>query len=290
MRPTMLIDGNNLLVRAVEATRRAAMHSADGTDTSALVAFTKTLARHMREEQPFRAVVLWDAGHDRRKALYPDYKANRPQHTDEYRHYSRTLACEFLSLAGIPQQRVEGEEADDLIAAHWRTATAPVVILSNDKDLLQLVGCTPTGQTCEQIRLSSWGTPTDRWDLARVASHFGCTPEQLPLAMSLAGDSSDNIPGVRGVGMITAVKHLSAAGWDLEKVEHKGIAEARENGQADIYRQLVDLREATVPVPPVPPLCLTSPGHDKAWRALGEFLSRYQLRDLSGRMLAGDLW
>lgn len=290
MRPTLLIDGNNLLVRAVEATRRAAMNAADGTDTSALVAFTKTLARHLREEQPFRAVVLWDAGYARRLALYPDYKATRPQVTDPYRSHSRALAYEFLTLARIPQQRVEGEEADDLIAAHWRTATAPVVVLSSDKDLLQLVGETPTGQTCEQIRLSSWDTPTDRWDAARVAEHFGCTPAQLPLAMALAGDSSDNIPGVSRIGMKTAVKHLSAAGWDLTAVEHPGIVAAREDGSVAVYRQLVDLRETTLAVPPIPPLSLTTPGPDQDWRALAGFLARYQLKDLERRMIAGDLW
>lgn len=290
MRPTLLIDGNNILVRAVEATRRAAMHAADGTDTSALVAFTKTLARHLREECPFRTVVLWDAGYERRLRLYPAYKATRPQAPDEYRHYSRVMVREFLTLARIPQQHIEGEEADDLIAAHWRTATAPVVILSNDKDLLQMVGLTPTGQACEQIRLSSWDTPTDRWDAARVEQHFGCTPEQLPLVMALAGDASDNIPGVRGIGMKTAVKHLSAAEWDLTAVEHPGIATAREDGSVAVYRQLVDLRETTLAVPSVPPLCLTTPGPDQDWRALAGFLARYQLKDLERRMLAGDLW
>lgn len=289
-RPTLLIDGNNLMVRAVEATRRAAMTSPTGVDTSALVSFTKTLSRHVREEKPFRAVVLWDGGHARRKALFPAYKANRPEGADAYRNHSRTLIREFLDLCGVPQQHVEGEEADDLIASHWRTANSPVVILSNDKDLLQMVGVSPLGQPTVQIRLSSWDTPTDRWDTARVTEHYGCLPAQLPLVMSLAGDTSDNIPGVHRIGMKTAVKHLTAAAWDLEAVTHPGIAAARDDGSIHIYRQLVDLRDGSnVPVATATPFMPTTPGEAR-WTALNDFLNLHGLRDIQRRLIASELW
>jgi DNA polymerase-1 len=293
MRPTLLIDGNNILIRAVEATRRSAMHSDDGTDTSALVVFIKTISRYIREEKPYRVMVIWDSGPDWRKQIYPAYKANRPQHTDEYRSGTRRLVREFLFLARVPWTYYPGYEADDLIGMMWRHATEPVVILSSDKDMLQLVGETPTGHPCTQIRVSSSNTPTDRWDEKKVIEHYGCTPAQRPLVMSLTGDASDGIPGVKGIGDVKALKHLTAAGWDLAAVDHPPIAEARDNGEIAIYRQLVDLRDPpyeTAPDGRISPFMPVTPGPDAAWQALWAFLNRYQLRDIERRLLAGELW
>lgn len=292
MRPTLLIDGNNILIRAVEATRRAAMHSDNGTDTSALVVFIKTISRYIREEKPYRVMVLWDSGPGWRNQLYPAYKANRPQVTDEYRSTTRSLVRDFLVRSRIPQGHLDGFEADDLIAAHWRHAHEPVVILSSDKDLLQLVGPNPKGQPCTQIRVSSANTPTDRWDEQKVIEHHGCTPAQLPLVMSLTGDTSDNIPGVRKIGPKFALKHLTAAGWDLNQVEHPGIAEARDNGEVAVWRQLVDLRDVPYEMIPtgVGPFMPVTPGPDAAWHGLWKLLNDLQLRDVERRLLAGELW
>jgi DNA polymerase-1 len=291
LRPTLLVDGNNLLVRAVEATRHSSMTSPDGIDTSALVSFVATLSRHTRDEQPYRVIVCWDAGYEWRTSLYPDYKANRPTAPDPYRQTSRTLTMEFLDLARVPQVKVDGYEADDVIAAYWRRATAPVTILSNDKDLMQLVGTTPTGQPCTQIRLSSYATATDYWDATRVTEHYGCTPEQLPMVMSLTGDSSDNIPGVKGIGPKFALKHLTAAGWDLNSVTHAGIAEARDTGDVAIYRQLVDLRDGPdLDVPTMSPFMPTTYGPDLEWDELAIFLKRLALKKIERDLYLGQLW
>jgi len=292
MQPTLLIDGNNLLIRAVEATRRSPMHSDDGVDTSALVVFIKTISRYIREEKPYRVMVCWDSGPGWRNEIYPAYKANRPQVTDEYRSTTRRLVTDFLTRSRIPWGRLPGFEADDLIAAYWRDAHEPVVILSSDKDLAQLTGPNPNGHPCTQIRVSSADTPTDRWDESTVRDHYGCTPDQLPLVMSLIGDSADNIPGVRGIGKKFALKHLTAAGWNLDKVEHASIATARDNGEIAVYRQLVDLRDVpyrmiTTGISPFMPV---TPGPDSAWRSLWTFLSQYQLRDIERRLMAGELW
>jgi DNA polymerase-1 len=292
MQPLLLIDGNNLLIRAVEATRRSAMNSDDGTDTSALVVFIKTASRYIREEKPYRVMVFWDSGPDWRKNLYRDYKAQRPQVTDEYRSVTRRLIREFLSLARVPWSYLPGYEADDLIAAHWRYAREPVVILSSDKDFAQLLGQTPTGYPCTQIRISSYNTPTDRWDEQKVCEHYGCTPEQRPLVMSLVGDAADNIPGVKGIGEVKAIKHLSAAGWDLAAVEHPPIAMARDLGEIARWRMLVDLRDVPyemIPTGPGPFMPVT-PGPDAAWQTLWKWLDDLQLRDIQRRLLAGELW
>jgi DNA polymerase-1 len=293
MRPTLLIDGNNILIRAVEATRRSAMHSDDGTDTSALVVFVKTISRYIREEKPYRVMVCWDSGPGWRNNVYPAYKANRPQHTDEYRSITRRLVREFLYLARVHWTYYPGFEADDLIAAYWRFAREPVVILSSDKDMLQLVGPNPNGQPCTQIRVSSADTPTDRWDEAKVIEHHGCTPAQLPVVMSLTGDASDGIPGVRGIGPKFALKHLSATGWNMAAIEHPAISKARDKGEIDIYRQLVDLRDPPYEMAAngiISPFMPVTPGPDAAWRALWKFLNELQLRDIERRLLAGELW
>lgn len=102
-RPTLLIDGNNILIRAVEATRRSAMHADDGRDTSALVVFVKTISRYIRTYQPYRVSVLWDQTSSTvpnwRNRLYPAYKANRPTAPDTYRRDSRFFVREFLDRA-----------------------------------------------------------------------------------------------------------------------------------------------------------------------------------------------
>jgi DNA polymerase-1 len=296
MQPTLLIDGNNILIRAVEATRRSAMHSDDGTDTSALVVFVKTISRYIRQYQPYRVMVLWDqASRDVpnwRTLIYPEYKANRPTAPDAYRRDSRYLVREFLLLCGIPQHAIMGMEADDLIGAYWRKEFGDVIILSNDKDLAQLIGPTPLGGFCRQVRVSSADTPTDVWGPEHVENTFGCTPSQLPLVLALAGDASDNIPGVPKIGRKFAVKHLSAAGWDLDKVEHQGIQEHRE--QVGLYLQLVNLRSpwenSITHLPTIPLFMPTQPGPDGYWRALWGFLDDLQLRQFQRQLMAGELW
>ncbi|MFE0490185.1 5'-3' exonuclease [Streptomyces griseoaurantiacus] len=294
--PTLLIDGNNILIRAVEATRRSAMHSDDGTDTSALVVFVKTLSRYIRQYQPYRVSVLWDQTStdvpNWRNRLYPPYKANRPTAPDDYRRDSRFLAREFLDRAGIHQHAILGMEADDLIGAYWRRETGPLAILSNDKDLLQLVGETPLGGDCHQVRVSSSDTPTDVWHHEDVEARYGCYPKNLPWVLALAGDASDNIPGVPKIGPKFAVKHMGAAGWDIHKVEHPGIRAHIE--EAHLFYQLVNLRNpwenSSSDLPTIPLFRPTSPGPDDAWLKLWTFLESFQLRQFQRQLLAGELW
>ncbi len=293
MQPTtMLIDGNNLLIRAVEATRRSAMHSDDGTDTSALVVFVKTISRYIRQYHPYRVSVLWDSSPSWRAAVYPPYKANRLTSPDPYRRDSRLLVREFLTAARIHQHATPRMEADDLIGAYWRHETGKVVILSSDKDLLQLVGPTPRGGFCHQVRVSSADTPTDFWYPEKVEEHYGCLPEQLPWVLALAGDPSDNIPGIPKIGPKFAVKHMSAADWNIDNVAHPGI-QAR-LAEAHLFYRLVDLRipwnHSPVDLPGIPPFLPVRPGPDDAWRTLWKFLDGLQLRQFQQQLMAGELW
>ena len=281
----LLVDGDNLLVRAAEATRSRNLADQDGIPTAALVGFAMTLGRHIRDLQPYRVAVCWDAGHTQRSALYPPYKANRHA-TDDYRTRARHLAVEFLRLTLVHQVRAEGEEADDLIAAHWATADEPVVILSADKDLLQLIGPTPTGWPCTQLRPATGGA--QHWDTDRVQAEYGCSPQQLPSLMALIGDRADNIPGVPTFGPVRAAKHLQAAQWDLEAIDHPQAVAHR--AQTSINLALIDLRTPrALNLPQIPAFWPLGP-HEGPWAPLAEFLRLHQLADLTYRLAFGRLW
>lgn len=311
--PFLLVDGNNLLMRAFFATQRSGM-AADGIPTGPLLVFVNTLSRHIREEKPAYVAVAWDGGRStERTALSPEYKANRAASPveetveglvealqeasfTEAKTSSFALAKEFLSLANVYQGVLPGYEADDLIAAWWRgtidprppVSTQPVRILSSDKDFLQLVGRTPMGAHTELIRLSSSDTPTDRWTHDRVVEELGYQPANWPLITALTGDKSDNVIGVPGIGPKRALKLLEDWKWDLEAV--LGTPKVREHAeQVRTNLKLVDLRNGDLVLPRPPRFRPTTPD-DALHEPLTSFLDRYRLSSVSGRYLSGTLW
>jgi DNA polymerase-1 len=299
----MLVDGDNILVRAVKAVEygRSHMTAADGTETGPLLIFINSLSRYVSEARPDRLIVCWDSGPCHwRRALFPAYKASRSYgaYGDEdegadLKTVSRRLAREYLSWAGIQQTARPGWEADDLIGAYWRRHHQDrydrVTILSNDKDFMQLLDA-PT----RQVRVSSADTPTDVWDADRVAAERDCLPEQLPSIMALTGDASDGVPGVRGIGPKTAVKLLKQADWDLDLIDNPKVA--LERSEVRTYRRLVDLRTPPVDhngvelaVAPVSPFRPTLPG-DVMYVHLTGFLERLGMNSVVERVQQLTLW
>lgn len=285
----LLVDGDNLLVRAVMATQGKPM-TAGEVETGPLVVFVNTLSRYVREIQPTRMVVCWDHGPCHwRLALHPGYKANRPEHTEEdttRRGSARKLAREFLSLAGIHHTDRLGYEADDLIAAYWhRHPKETKFILSSDKDLLQLVD-----EHTKQIRVSSADTPTDVWDVSRVFEKYGTCREGLTMAMALIGDVSDGIPGVHGIGPKTAVKLLDKAGWDFASIQDPRVAKDLENVWT--WYQLVDLCVLTENRPVVPDVPLFRPTSvvTAGYEDIVRFLETYGINSILKRLQQGSLW
>ncbi len=281
----LLVDANNLFARAWHATRNEAMTAGDES-TAALVVFTNILLRHIREEDPDRVAVCWDGGGSRyRSALLPTYKGNRRTATSMRSSRERLLVKEFLSLAGVFHTERPGVEADDLIARYWHDAEEDVVIVSEDKDFLQLVGSLPnhTGY-CRVLRSTG-----ERWGVKEVREAYGVPPGWLPAWMALVGDTSDNIPGVPGIGPVKATQLVVEAQGDLEAIDDEKV---RENlPQARLCRVLVNLRlplpGLEVPYPPgFRPTGMNSPVHD----ALIEFLTRYELKQLLARAMTGTLW
>ena len=287
---TLLFDGNNLAMRSIHAMARSGL-SADGVHTGPLYVFINSLTRHIREEDPDSVVVCWDSGvSDFRTQIDPGYKAHRKQATPEQDAEKRShfgLMKEFLSLANIHQVERPGFEADDLIAyyaAEQRKARRYTVILSSDHDFLQLLD-----DMTSQVRFSSSDTPTDRWTAERVEGEHGCTPEQFGLAMALAGDPGDGVPGVPGFGMKTALKHLRVADFDLDSIEHPKVLEHRE--QIDRARLLTDLRtpHASIELPPLPEFHPTRPG-DALYEEYIRFLTRYRMQKIKDRVFNHTLW
>lgn len=291
MGTAMIVDGQNLLMRAIFASKGSNM-SSGGTLTGPLLIFINSLAKHVQQERPERLVVTWDGGTSQaRRDRLPSYKASRkvvPEEEAEDRDSSHGLVRRFLALAGASQILLRGVEADDLIAGAWATMAEPeigkIVILSSDKDFLQLVGVNPHGIETELVRLSSAGTPTDRWDARRVIDAHGYRPEQWPLMTALTGDVSDGVPGLRGVGPVKALKLLEAHRWRLDLLPVP--VEDRETAQACF--DVVNLRGITMPVG-VPPWRPTRQD-SMLWPDLIEFLSSLELMSVKDRLQAGELW
>jgi DNA polymerase-1 len=291
--PTLIVDGTNLLVRSEHAAVHAGLSIEDAgeeVNTGAIHLFAFTLAKYTKSVNPARMIVCWDGGRSWfRTNLYPEYKSGRKGgHGDDIGSVRR-LAREFLTVANIHHIEVEGWEADDIVAAHWRRHRHDeVVILSGDKDFLQLVG-----NGTIQIRPQQGKPISDEiWDEQRVISEIGCKPSDLTKVMALAGDLGDDVPGIQGIGNKTAIKMLEKYGWSLPALLQSD--EKKVQGQAglvDLWYQLVDLQVGQEPagIRPVPPFNPTQPHHMMA-RDFLDWCSRYQLENLADKFRRGDLW
>lgn len=292
MTTTLVIDGNNLLMRSVKAMQYSGLASASGIATGPLLAFVNGLSKHVREEKPDRVVVCWDSRQSRwRNEVSDTYKGNRHDApVDEFKESAFGLAKEFLALANIHQVEIPGAEADDLVAAYWRVWKDArergdrLVILSSDKDFLQLLD----RPGIEQVRLGSADTPTDRWDRGRVFHDLGYEPADAPLVMAIVGDVADNVIGIRGLGPKKAVKALQAAHWQIDEL-------ALDDEQKEVVRSnlaLVDLRSrhAGIDVAEPPLFEPTSAAHPSLHELLVEFLSKYQMNSIISRLNMGELW
>ena len=201
----MLVDGNNLLFRSFFALPR--LTRSDGLPNGALHGFASTLRKLLREEAPEFCAVVFDApGPNFRDEIFPEYKANRPPMPEELSRqipFTRRLA----RALGAAVVEVPGVEADDVIGTLAVAAAGQgrsVVVVSGDKDLLQLVD--------GRVAVASPGDPDTRLDAAAVERKLGVPPNLVPDYLGLVGDSVDNIPGVRGIGPKTAAGLLSTLG------------------------------------------------------------------------------
>ncbi|HEY5769196.1 MAG TPA: 5'-3' exonuclease H3TH domain-containing protein [Terrimicrobium sp.] len=201
----LLIDGHYYLYRSFFAIR--GLTNSRGEPTNAIYGFLKAARKMLVDVKPDLGAVVWDHGlPDRRTALQAAYKQQRPEMPPEMRSQEAWLQAN-VPLTGLASLSAPNTEADDLIASYARKALEDglkVVIATNDKDILQL--------TCERIAIYS----TAKADAGKngfallgpkeVTEKWGVEPRQIAEVLALTGDSSDNIPGVSGVGEKTAAQ------------------------------------------------------------------------------------
>lgn len=191
-----LIDGSSYIYRAYYAIRQ--LSTSRGQATNAVFGFTNMLIKVVREEQPDHLAVIFDAaGPTFRKEIYPHYKANRLAMPEDLRPQI-PFVKEVVKAFNMPVLELQGYEADDIIATLARRFAREgleVTVVTGDKDLMQIVS--------DHIRLLD--TMKDQvTGLEEVATRFGGTPDKVVEVQALAGDSSDNVPGVPGIGEKTA--------------------------------------------------------------------------------------
>src|SRR5918994_5419582 len=200
----VLVDGSGYVFRAFFAL--PPMTRPDGTPVNAVFGFANMLFKLMQERPQDDLVVVFDHGSTSfRNQLYYRYKATRDEPPDELVPQF-ALVREAARAFGLPVIDVEGYEADDLIAAYAkraREAGEPVVVVSSDKDLMQLVG----------DGVEMWD-PMKQKSIGReeVVERFGVGPELVRDALALIGDTSDNVPGVPGIGPKNAAQLLTEFG------------------------------------------------------------------------------
>lgn len=207
----LLIDGFNLAYRCFFATPE--LTRADGFPTNALHGWVKSIWRLADDEKPDAIAVFFDlGGSTARLAIHPEYKAQRdemPEALAKQIPWLKTLSA----LLGLAAVEVDGVESDDLLAAFAvRRAEAgdEVLIVSSDKDFAQIVG--PRIQILLPPPSAQPRLGWRRLDAAAVEEKFGVPPSGIVDYLSLIGDTSDNIPGLSGVGPKTALKWLKAHG------------------------------------------------------------------------------
>ena len=210
-----LIDAYALIYRSYFAFIQRPLTNSAGENTSAPFGFTRFLLDIREDFEPDYLAVVFDAGDSFRAQEYPEYKATREKMPDDLRS-SLGRIRDIVEAFNDPIVELDGYEADDVIgtlAMRARDAGLEVVIVSGDKDFYQLVG--PDIHLMNPGRGGSSGVAADWVTEENADEKFGIPPSQVVDYLALVGDSSDNIPGARGVGPKTAVVLLQQHG-DIE--------------------------------------------------------------------------
>ena len=221
-RPTLyLIDGYALIYRAFFAMIARPLTTRRGENTSAAWGVTNFLIRLLETRRPDYLAWVHDVGESFRHQTYPAYKATREKLTDELQQeFDRSVERieAILEAFRVPVVGVEGYEADDVIGTLATTAAArglQAVIVSGDKDFYQLIG---PGIALLNPGRGGPAAVEEQWvDQSNASTRLGVPPERVIDYLALVGDSSDNIPGVKGVGEKTALELLKTLG-DLDAI------------------------------------------------------------------------
>ena len=235
-----LVDGSSYIYRAYYAIRH--LSSPSGFPTNAIYGFIQMLLKLLKDHHPQHVAVVFDAGRITfRTDIYPEYKANRAAMPDDLRLQVGPIR-EVVRAFNIPALELAGYEADDIIgalAARHSAAGGKVVVVTGDKDLMQIVSERVTLLDTMKGKASA---------IAEVHERFGVGPELVPDILGLAGDSSDNIPGVPGIGEKTAIKLIQEYGSLEQLLERAAEVKGKVGEKLREFREqaLLSRRLATI--------------------------------------------
>ena len=275
-----LIDGSGFIFRAYHA--MPPLTNPQGTPVGAVYGFVNMVRKLMEGNQCNHVVVVFDAArHTFRNRIYAEYKAHRPPAPDDLIPQF-AIVREATDALNLPRIEMDDYEADDIIATYAKQAQAQgfeVTIISSDKDLMQLIG----------DGISMYDAMKDKKiGAAEVMEKFSVSPDKVLEVLSLIGDSSDNVPGVPGIGPKTAAELINQYG-DVETL----LARAAEIKQpkrreaiqqhadaARLSKQLITLKEDVPGLPQLSELVLRTPDPQK----LATFLTQQGFKSLVARL------
>lgn len=235
---TLVIDSNFLAYRAYYSMTGM---SHDDLETGVLFGFLSSVLELGHQFKTNRFIFCWDSKHSHRKKLFPEYKANRAVTDPEELERKKTFyrQCKVLRLWATPAiskntYLVSGYEADDLIMAScWFEPGGRVVTIASDEDLYQVL----------QLRHNEWYNPIKPLLMTydRFVKHYGIQPKEWAMVKAMAGDTSDNIKGIKGIGKVNAIKYIRDE-LGAETEAFKKIREAIDNStELELYRDLIKL-------------------------------------------------
>jgi DNA polymerase-1 len=279
-----LIDGNSLAYRAFFALPES-IGTSDGRPTNAIYGLASMLVKIIDEHHPEGVVVAWDAGWSGREKTYDLYKAQRKPRPDLLREQWPHL-MPLVEAFGYTNVKVDGYEADDVIASLVKQAREEgieAMVVTGDRDAYQLVA--------EGVRVMSTSrgiTETKIYDRAAVEERYGVPPELICDLMGLRGDTSDNIPGVPGIGEKTATQLLQRFGSleaVLENVDQVSGAKRKQNltehaEDARLSKQLATLQYEIETGVDLGEVMASEPDRG----ALREFMREFELRAVMERL------
>lgn len=233
----VIIDGNNLTHRVFHAVPHDGAVTPDGKLVNAVIGWVRSIRSIRRStDAPMILPVFDGEGKNWRCDAYPAYKKNRPPHsadlTDQW-----SVIFEIVKAMGMDVLQVDGVEGDDLIASYTWGLTelgTTVEIVSNDKDLNQLVRDTPDVRTSYRRRGELVLTGP-----REVRSRYGVEPRDLRKLLALAGDRSDGIPGISGIGNKRAAALINSGGWGAALATYEDLP---------IFYEIVGLRRVALPI------------------------------------------
>ena len=279
-----LIDGNSLAYRAFFALPES-IATADGRPTNAIYGFASMMAKILIDYSPKAVIVAWDKGWSGRERVFAEYKAQRKSRPDLLKEQWPHLGP-LAEAFGFRNVEVEGFEADDVIATLARRASEsgiPVMIVSGDRDVYQLV------RDGVRVMTTSRGvTDTRVYDAEGVVERYGVPPELVTDFIGLKGDTSDNIPGVPGIGDKTAAQLLQQFGsldGVLESVDQISGAKRKQNLTEHAEDARISKRLATMVDDVEVPIDLTEAVRSVPDRSkLREAANQFELRAVIQRL------